>query len=91
MPLPAAPSLSVPALIVVRPWYVLDPESVQVPAPVLVSVPLVVPRILASEPLPVPPSVRPNVLPVMVPALVMLMSPLPATMLLALANVINPL
>ena len=88
---PAAPSLSVPALMVVRPVYVLDPLNVQVPVPALVNVPVVVPIMLDSEPLPDPPSVKPNVAPVIVPALVMLMFPLPATMLLALPNVINPL
>jgi hypothetical protein len=45
IPPPVAPSLSVPALIVVKPEYVFDPESISVPVPLLVTapVPLMIP------------------------------------------------
>ena len=59
LPLPAEPNFNVPALIVVDPVYVLAPESVHVPVPVLVTVPEVVPIILAILPLPEPPMVKP--------------------------------
>ena len=39
-PVPPAPTLRVPALIVVPPLLVLAPESVSAPAPVLVKAPL---------------------------------------------------
>ena len=66
--LPAPPIESVPALIVVAPLYVLTPESVQVPDPCFVTVPVVVPIMPAILlPVPVPPSVRPNVAPVGLP------------------------
>ena len=70
----------------------MAPESVHVPVPALVTVPDVVPmmpaRLLAVF---VPPSVNPKVAPVIVPALERTMSPLLATILLALPSVISPL
>ena len=86
------PYFNVPAPTVVRPVKVFAPESVQVPVPALVSAPVVVPIMLARLlPVLVPPSVNPKVGPVIVPALVTRMSPLLATMLLALPSVSRPL
>ena len=88
---PAAPSCNIPALIVVAPVYVFAPERVHVPAPLFVSVPDVVPRMLARLPLPDPTNVKPKVAPVIVPVFVMLMPPALVPMLLAVPSVINPL
>ena len=68
----------------------LAPDIVQVPASVLVSVPLPVPTMLDKLPPCAPPSVKPNPEPVMVPALVMAMVPVPHKMELALPKVIKP-
>jgi hypothetical protein len=70
---------------------VLEPDNVQVPVPLFVTVPDVVPIMLDMLPLPVPPMVSPNVLPVIVPALEILISPWLVTMLEALPSVIKPL
>ena len=59
----------------VVPVKVLLPETVHIPTPFLVKVPLVVPRILDKVPLPDPPIVKPKVAPVIVPELAILISP----------------
>jgi hypothetical protein len=83
---------SVPALTVTAPVKVFSAESVQVPVPALVTVPDVVPMMLARLlAVLVPPNVNPKVAPVIVPALERTMFPLLATILLALPSVINPL
>ena len=88
----AAPYCNLPALIVVRPVYVLAPDSVHVPVPALVTVPAPVPmmlaRLLAAL---LPSSVNPNPAPVIVPAFDSTRLPLLATMLLALPSVSRPL
>ena len=53
------PSLSRPALMVALPVKVLSPPKVQVPAPSLVKVPVVVPKIEARVPPWAPPKVSP--------------------------------
>ncbi len=80
----------VPALIVVVPVYVLAPARLQVPAPSLVTVPVVVPMIDAIEPPCAPPKVNANVAPVMVPALVSAIVPASPTMEDAAPNAIKP-
>ena len=94
-PLPSAvalPVFKVPAEIVVPPVNVLAPESVQVPAPTLVSVPEVVPIIDAKLlPVLVPPSVNPKVLPVMVPTWLITILPLEATIEASLPKVMRPM
>ena len=57
-PEPTPPSFSVPTLMVVKPVYVLFPETVQVPPPFLVTVPVLVPITPPSAPLPAPSSTR---------------------------------
>src|SRR5438093_1080367 len=54
------------------------PERVQVPEPLLVSEPVVVPMMLETLPLPAPVRVSPNVAPVIVPVLVRFSVPVPA-------------
>lgn len=76
--------------MVVNPVYVFAPPSVHVPSPCLVSVPVVVPKMLDNVPLYAPPSVNPYVAPVIVPALLIVISPDVAIILLALPRVINP-
>ena len=88
---PAAPSCNIPALIVVKPVYVLFPETVHVPVPPLNKLPVVVPRLLARLPLPDPSKYKSKPAPVIVPVFVMLMSPGFVLMLLMLPSVINPL
>lgn len=68
----------------------LAPESIQVPAPDLVRVPVVVPRMLANVPPEEPPSVSPKVAPVIVPVLLIVIDPVSPTILQALPRVINP-
>ncbi len=74
------------------PVYVLAPDRVQVPVPVLVSLPAPVPIMLARLlPVAVPSRCSANPAPVIVPALDRMISPLLATMLLALPRANNPL
>ena len=82
--------VSVPPFTVVAPVKVFAPDRVQVPVPLLVSEPEVVPIILEMLPLPAPASVSPNVAPVIVPALVRLSVPLLEERVVAPASVSNP-
>ena len=85
---PTLPNLRVPALINVPPLNVLVPATVQVPASTFVSDPAPVPKTLVSVPPTAPPKVRLNPLPEMVPVLLMLMAPVPPTILLLLPKLI---
>ena len=82
----AFPACSVPTLTVVAPLYVFAPDSVQVPAPDLVNVPVTVPRMLDRLLLvPVTPvKVSAYPLPPIVPALFNVMPP-------TLALIVTPL
>ena len=85
-----APSLIIPALIVVRPVNVLAPEIIHVPASCLVSVPDVVPIILVKVPPCAPPKVNPKVAPVIVPEFEILIVPVPPIIEDAEPSVIRP-
>ena len=90
---PAAPPLPicrVPSEIKVPPLYVLAAVNIAVPAPSLVSVPVVVPMMLLIVIFPAPPSVRPNVGPVIVPVLVSVSVPESELMRDAAPRVSNP-
>ena len=77
--------------MVVNPLYVLAPDNVHVPEPLLVSVPVPVPMIEAIDPLPEPVKVSPNPEPVMVPTLLIVkVAPLFDPIVLALPKVIKP-
>ena len=94
---PAAPKAAellrvrMPAFKVVPPVKVLALERIQVPLSFFVTLPEVVPMILAIEPPCAPPTVKPKVAPVIVPVLLMFIAPVPPTILLALPKVSNPL
>jgi hypothetical protein len=68
----------------------LAPDKVHVPAPSLVKVPLVVPKILVNVPPAAPPKVKPNPAPVIALALLMVMVPVPPTIELAAVKVMRP-
>ena len=85
---------SVPFSTVNCPENVLAPASSQVLEPVFVTAPAPVPmmlaRLLTCDDGPLPPSVRAKPVPEIVPAFVMPIAPLSATMLLSLVRVMRP-
>ncbi len=61
------PILNIPVLTFVAPEYVLVPDNVHFPEPLIVRPPVVVVIAPLSMPVPVPPKTKPNVFPVMPP------------------------
>ena len=84
------PNLSRPAFTDMLPVLVLAPLSVKVPVPFLVTVPVPVPMIEEIEVSYEPSTVRPKVEPVIVPALVRLMLPDCALIVVAAPKVTKP-
>ena len=85
-----SPSCRVPALIVVVPEKVLVASRVNLPAPSLVNVPVVVPITLAIVVSPAPPTVRPKPAPVIVPRFDSVSAPASVLIRALPARVIKP-